>query len=80
MVLTLEEKKYDCRSFVEAYLQRKADLLSLSLTLLAQGLQNGRACNRVVKKMSLEQVCIINMGFHFLVYLILTKLRAISLT
>jgi len=29
--------------------------------------------------MSLEQIYIINMGFHFLVYLILTKLWAISL-
>lgn len=79
MVLILEEKKYGYGWFVEAYRRRKAELLTLSLTPLLQGLQNGLICDQVVNKMSLEQFCIINMGFHFLVYFILKNTRAIPL-
>jgi hypothetical protein len=64
MVLMLEEKFMSTdrlRKLTDR--EKQSDFL---LTLLAQGLQNGLACNQVVNKMSLEQVYIINMGFHFL--------------
>jgi hypothetical protein len=64
MVIMLEEKLYEYESFEEAYWQRKAELLSFLLTLLAQGLQNGLACNQVVNKMSLEQVYIPYFSIH----------------